>query len=208
VTLILSDDKIDFYGSWSEIDSEFDRELNHVAFASRSDEASYERERIKERNQCVMDEKSRLSRLVGASTQFSPQYNVKKTEMYNGMPSTLSHASYRSRLQKLADGMFDRQLGAGNPETNGNASELSDSVVLAVRDLYDAHFDLIEIVELVGNTMVNQPRYDGTYDNLYQREFALWTNGEMLLNRATTGVTKAIGDQAEFGCYSQFPELD
>ena len=208
VTLILSDDRIDVYGSWSEIDSEFDRELNHVAFASRSDEASYERRKFKERANCVLDEKSRLSRLVGASTQFSYQYDVKKAEMYNGMPNTLSHASFRSRLQKLADGMFDRQLGAGNPENNGNASELSDSVVLAVRDLYDAHFDLIEIVELVGNTMVNQPRYDGTYDNLYQREFALWTNGEMLLNRATTGVTNAIGDQAEFGCYSQFPELD
>jgi hypothetical protein len=154
-----------------------------------------------------MDEKSRLSRLVGASTQFSTQYNASKSEMYRVMPNTLSHSSYRSYLQKLADGMFDRQLGAANPETSGNASELSDSIILAVRDLYDAHFDLIEIVELVGNTMVNQPRY-GTYDDLYQREFALWANGETSLNRATTGVTAAIGEQAEFLCYSQFPELD
>jgi len=128
--------------------------------------------------------------------------------MYRVMPSTLSHASYRSRLQELADGMFDRQLGAGNPENSGSSSELSDSIILAVREVYDAHFDLIQIVELVGNTMVNQPRYYGNYDDLYQREFALWTNGETSLNRATTGVTNAIRDQAEFVCYSQFPELD
>ena len=207
VTLILSDDKIDFYGSWSEIDSEFDRALNHLAFASRSNELSYERQKILERAECVVDEKSRLTRLVGASTKFSQQYRASKDEMYRVMPDTLSHASYRSRLQELADGMFDRQLGAGNPEISGNSSELSDSIILAVRDLYDAHFDLIEIVELVGNTMVNQPRW-GTYDDIYQREFALWTNGETSLNRATTGVTNAIRDQAEFVCYSQFPELD
>lgn len=208
VTLILSDDKIDFFGSWSEVDSELDRTLNLVAFARRSNEASYERRRIEERTDCVVDEKDRLTGLVGPSTRFSSEYRISRNQMYSDMPDVLSHASYRSRLRKLADGMFDRQLGAGNPEIGGNSSELSDSIILGVRDLYDAHFDLIEIVELVGNTMVNQPRYYGSYEDLYQREFALWTNGETSLNRATTGVTNAIRDQAEFVCYSQFPELD
>jgi hypothetical protein len=106
--------------------------------------------------------------------------------------------------------MFDRQLGAINPETSGNASELSDSVILAARDISSAHFDLIELVEWVGDTMVNTPRGYGSYlyREKFQREFALWTNGETRLRRATTSVTKAINNQAEGVCYSQFPELD
>jgi len=210
VTLILSDNKIDFYGTWSEVDSELARTLDAVAFATRSNEATYERQKRQERTSCVADEKSSLSRLVGTSTEFYRVYFADKNAVMQAMPTTLTPFSYRSRLDGLADKMFDRQLGAINPETSGNASELSDSVILAARDISSAHFDLIELVEWVGDTMVNTPRGYGSYlyREKFQREFALWTNGETRLRRATTSVTKAINNQAEGVCYSQFPELD
>ncbi len=208
VTLVVSDDKVDFYGSWSPALSESERAQNHLAFARRFDEASYERQRIQERRECVQRENGRIARLVGASTEFSRQYTDDKTAMMQAMPAVLSHQSYRSRLYALAQKMFDRQLGTVSPERNGNSSELSDSIILMVKDVYTAHFDLFELVEWVGDSIVNQPRYDGNFNVLYSREFAIWQSGENNLRTATTLLNNSIRDQAEFVCFSQFPELN
>ena len=208
LTLVLSDDQTDFYASWRPALNETDRTQNHLAFARRSNEASYQRQRIQERRDCVARENSRIIRLVGASTEFLSQYTDNKDSMMRSMPNTLSHLSYRSRLYDLAEKMFERQLATTSPERNGNASELSEPIILSVRDVYTAHFDLIELVEWVGDSMVNQPRYSGVYNDLYAREFAVWQSGENNLRTVTTQLNNSIRDQARFVCYSQFPELD
>lgn len=207
ITMELTDARINFYASWGAINLDSDSTSSLVGFANRSDEAAYRNSRVSLLASCKRDEEEVIRGLVGGSLSFNSDYTSAKDEMYRNMPQTLSHASYRSRLSGLSEQMFLNQLSSVSPERNGNASQLSEQIILAVRDVYTTHYDLLDTVQWVGDTMVREPRYEGNYDELYSREFLLWGAAETSLAQATSRLRAEITSQAEFVCSADFPEL-
>jgi len=166
ITMELTDARINFYASWGAINLDSNSASSLVGFVSRSDEGDYRNSRVSLLASCKRDEEEAIRRLVGGSLSFNSDYTSAREEVYRNMPETLSHASYRSRLSGLSEQMFISQLNSVSPEQNGNASQLSEEVILAVRDVYTTHYDLLDTVQWVGDTMVREPRYEGTYDDL------------------------------------------
>lgn len=208
LTLIVTDAQFEFHESWGPLNDDYKKEETFIAFAARNDESAYKDLRLRMRSECLGDETTRIERLVGGARTFSSEYSSDKTRMMAELPETLSAANYRSRLYGLADKMFDRQLSAVSPEMNGNDSQLSDAIIFAVRDVYTAHFNLLDMVEWVGDTMVNDPRGYGYYHEMYAREFASWDAAGSSLATASNSLRTAIRNQAEYVCNAEFPELD
>lgn len=208
VTVVVDEGETQIHGSWGVLSEEPNQSQSLVAAVARVDESDYRRSRVAARSACVREQEDRLERLVGSSLSFSSEYRGDKAKMRDEMPQTLSAESYRSRLYGLSGAMFDRHVGATSPEVNGNASQVSEDIVLSVRELYGAHFDLMDLVEWVGDTMVSQPRGYGFWHEMYSREFAVWGVGEQSLRSAHSRLIEDIEAQAEYVCYPQFPELD
>lgn len=207
VTVYVTDERFELYGTWSEIEPSTQEEGNLIAFALRQNEQDWKQQRVAALSLCKVEEEDRIEKLVGGATGFWGFFVQREQAMYQGMPATLSHYSYRTRLYNLSDELFSELLATPSPELNGNAAKLSNETVVATRAVYSAMNDLIDTTQWLGDFINNNQRYNGNYWDMYSREFAVLEMSDQVLASAIQNLSTSISDDALYICEPQFPEL-
>jgi hypothetical protein len=122
------------------------------------------------------------------------------------MPDTLSSARYARFWWDFADELFGKTVVSISPEINGNARELSDDVIFAVRGIYSSYSSLADAYTSLADIVYSADR-DGIFYESYSREWTEIERVEGLVSSSSSTYRTAITEQADATCAAKFPEL-
>jgi|AntAceMinimDraft_12_1070368.scaffolds.fasta_scaffold14693_1 serine/threonine protein kinase len=161
----------------------------------------------KERGLCFKEEGYRLNKLVGGAVSFLSSFAERENHVFDGVGSTIAHSLYAERHRELAEDMLADMVFSISPEVNGNARELSDDVIFAVRETYSSYSLLADAYSALARTVATDYRYDGSYGELYSREWEQIDRSYPLFTSASHHMAEEVREQALAACNAKFPEL-
>jgi len=162
---------------------------------------------LTEQRACVSAERTRLTGLIGGAESFFADLVEKRGEVLDGLGSTIAHSVYAQRHRDLAEDLYVEMALSFSPGVNGNDREMSDDVIFAVSDTYSAYSLVADAYSALAQTVATDYRYDGSYGELYSREWEQIDRSYPLFTSASHHMAEEVREQALAACNAKFPEL-
>lgn len=175
---------------------------------SRGNEKVYMAEERSKFNDCVRDTKNNWANEIGGLLRLNDKYLSIRNESRWWKGGTFSHATARSYLREISDGLEAETYAAAElTPTNWQSryAPYPDTVVDAAESVFFSAMNLVGGYDDYIRALRNE-RYGGTFDSLYQRESSQVTRLEQALSSSIGGLRTASDNGARSVCSQLHPD--